>query len=52
MSIRRKYKTEGGHKRGHSNMCHWEYTEIIKAQTRKIRRARSKEVIAEQLRDQ
>jgi hypothetical protein len=49
MSIRGKYKTEGGHKRGHSNMTHWDYTEQIKKVAKKIRRARSKEVIHEQL---
>ena len=46
-------KTEGGQggKKGHSNMAHWEYTEIIKAQCRKIRRAVGKRVIKESLRD-
>jgi len=31
-------KTEGGHKKGHSNMAHWTHTEEIKADTKKVRR--------------
>ena len=37
-------KTEGGHNRGHSNVCHWEPTEIIKAKTRRLRRIQGKQV--------
>jgi hypothetical protein len=36
-------KTEGGHKRGHSNMTHWDHTEEIKRQTKKARREVDKE---------
>lgn len=42
-----KHKTEGGHKRGHSNMDHWVYTDEIKTATRKRRRAEAKEIIRE-----
>jgi len=38
-------KTEGGHKRGHSQMNHWEPTEIIKAKTRRLRRIQGKRVV-------
>lgn len=51
MSFRRTYKTEGGHKRGHSNMCHYEHTEIIKAEAKKIRRANGRAEILDQLED-
>ena len=44
-----KYKTEGGHKRGHSNMEHWAYTEEIKDATRKRRRAESKKIIRDEV---
>ena len=42
-----KQKIEGGQggRRGHSNMCHWDYTEDIKAATRKLRRAQAKRLI-------
>jgi hypothetical protein len=35
-----KQKIEGGQggKRGHSNMCHWDFTEDIKSKSRKKRR--------------
>ena len=46
-----KYKTEGGHKRGHSNMTHWAYTDEIKTATRKRRRSESKEIIREEMKD-
>lgn len=38
MSIGRHRKTEGGHKRGHSNMSHRAYTSEIKDGTRHARR--------------
>ena len=41
-------RTEGGHKRGHSNVSHCEYTEIIKAETKRQRRKQDKEVVKEQ----
>ena len=44
-----KYKTEGGHKRGHSNMTHWAYTNEIKESTRKRRRIESKNIIRDEL---
>ena len=44
-----KYKTEGGHKRGHSNMEHWAYTEEIKYTTRKRRRSESKKIIRDEV---
>jgi hypothetical protein len=31
-------KTEGGHKKGHSNVVHWDYTEEIKKRSKKKRR--------------
>lgn len=45
MVSRSKMKAEGGSggKRGHSNMAHWERTEIIKA---KADRARRRQVCA------
>jgi hypothetical protein len=47
------HKTEGGQggKRGHSNMCHWEYTEEIKRLARKARRRQAKLQIREQVKD-
>lgn len=33
-----KCKSEGGHKRGHSNMTHYDYTEEIKRGAKKARR--------------
>jgi len=41
-------RTEGGHKRGHSNVCHWEYTEIIKREGKKKRRQQDHHAIEEQ----
>lgn len=38
MSNRKVKKVEGGHKKGHSNMCHWMGTEEIKAAAKKVRR--------------
>lgn len=38
MSLGGNRKTEGGHKRGHSNMTHWTYTSEVKEQTRHVRR--------------
>ena len=48
-----KLKTEGGQggRRGHSNMCHWDYTEAIKIATRKRRRLESKVIISRELKD-
>lgn len=39
-----KYKIEGGKKRGHSQMCHYDYTETIKRKTKKLRRQQSKKI--------
>jgi hypothetical protein len=40
-----RYKrTEGGHKRGHSNMVHFDVTEFIKEATRIARRRESREL--------
>ncbi len=38
-------KTEGGNggKLGHSNMSHWDYTEVIKQECKKARRIQDKE---------
>ena len=40
-------KTEGGQggRRGHSNMSHWEYTEVIKVESKKARRRYGKELV-------
>lgn len=42
-----KGKTEGGSggKKGHSNMEHWDYTEEIKEETKKLRRLKGKQEI-------
>lgn len=46
-------KIEGGQggKRGHSNMCHWSPTEVIKAESKRLRRQETKTIIAKALRD-
>lgn len=46
-------KTEGGQggKRGHSNMSHYDFTEVIKADMKRQRRRQSRAIIAEQLDD-
>lgn len=43
------HKLEGGHKRGHSNMTHWERTEELKRRTKKLQRLSAKHVIRESL---
>jgi hypothetical protein len=45
----RDRKVEGGcgGKKGHSNMSHWDGTEIIKAETKKLRRALGKKLCME-----
>lgn len=35
-------KTEGGHKRGHSNMAHWDTSRELKKMSRKARRKAGK----------
>lgn len=42
MSNRKVKKVEGGHKKGHSNMCHWMGTEEIKAAAKVVRRQQDK----------
>lgn len=42
-------KIEGGHKRGHSNMTHREYTAEVKARTRHQRRRADQAEAGEQL---
>jgi len=37
-------KTEGGHKRGHSNCVHWDGTEEIKIRSKRKRRQQSKKL--------
>lgn len=46
-------KTEGGQggKRGHSNMCHWDYTEEIKREANRTRRRQGKQEVKEAIRD-
>ncbi len=46
-----KMKIEGGSggKLGHSNMAHWMETELIKAQTKRLRRRDGKLVIRAQV---
>lgn len=48
-----KLKTEGGQggRCGHSNMCHYDYTEAIKIAARKRRRLESKIIISKELKD-
>ena len=40
-------KTEGGHAKGHSNMCHHDGTDVIKEATRKTRRQNDKHACKE-----
>ena len=42
-------KTEGGNKRGHSNMTHWCGTAIIKRSAKRHRRQDSKRIAREAL---
>lgn len=46
LTIKRR-KSEGGHKRGHSNMAHWAPTMFIKLASRKARRFNDKATIWE-----
>ena len=48
-----KGKTEAGQggRLGHSNMNHWDYTEHIKAASRRVRRKQGKELIRRELND-
>ena len=46
-----KYKIEGGKKRGHSNVNHWEETETIKKRTKKLRRKQDKKIEREARKD-
>lgn len=48
-----KQKTEGGQggKKGHSNMVHYDYTEVVKAEAKRRRRQEDKKVIKEHLKD-
>lgn len=43
---RKKEKTEGGQggKRGHSNMTHWDKTELIKVRSNKLRRRNARQI--------
>lgn len=45
----RARRTEGGHARGHSNMSHYEHTEIIKAETDRMRRRQDRVEVDEQV---
>lgn len=49
MAYGRGIRTEGGSggKRGHSNMCHWEPTEWVKEQSRKLRRLQDRVIVRE-----
>jgi len=38
-----------GGKKGHSNMSHWECTEVIKKETKKLRRKCAKKIIEQEL---
>jgi hypothetical protein len=44
MSAGSKTKIEGGNKRGHSNMAHRDHTEVIKSDTKKLRRRVGREI--------
>ena len=48
---RKNMKTEGGHKRGHSNVTHWEPTEWLKAESKRIRRRQGKAQIRKEVND-
>jgi len=39
----RKIEGGSGGKKGHSNMCHWDYTEEIKREAKKRRRRKDKQ---------
>jgi hypothetical protein len=43
------FKPEGGHKRGHSNMEHWDYTAEVKAAASLARRQLDKKLVTEGL---
>jgi hypothetical protein len=45
----RKIEAGSGGKKGHSNMSHWTGTEEIKATSKKLRRAHSKQLIRKSL---
>ena len=44
---RNKEKTEGGQggKKGHSNMTHWDQTEVIKKRSKRVRRQNDKKIV-------
>ena len=42
-------KTEGGHKKGKSNMVHWDLGEDIKINSKKKRRSQGKQIIRKSL---
>jgi len=44
-----KIKTEGGHKRGHSNMSHFIHTEEIKKASKKKKRQQNKNELKDNL---
>jgi len=48
-----KGPAEGGSggKKGHSNMEHWEYTEVIKVETKSLRRNNAKKEIRDELKN-
>lgn len=50
MKIRKTEAGQGG-KTGHSNMTHWSYTAIVKAESKRIRRTNDKLLIAESRKD-
>jgi len=47
--MEKKLEAGQGGKKGHSNMSHYEGTEIIKKETKKRRRKYAKKVIAQEL---
>lgn len=52
MAYNKKFKKGGsGGKLGHSNMSHWDYTEVIKSQSKRARRLEEKIIIRSELDD-
>lgn len=47
--MEKKIEAGQGGKKGHSNMSHWDGTEVIKKETKKRRRKYAKKIIAQEL---
>jgi len=47
--MEKKIEAGQGGKKGHSNMSHYEHTEVIKKDTKKRRRSHAKNIIKQEL---